>query len=317
MRILIVAGEASGDLHGSNLVKSLLKIRSGIEICGVGGKRMREAGVDILFDVKDMGVVGGTEIVGKIGFFWNIYRGLMAEINSDKYEAVILVDYPTLNLRLAKAAKKRGIPVFYYISPQIWAWWRGRIKKITRVVDKMLVILPFEEALYKEAGMDVEYVGHPFIDIVKPTMSKEEGYKRFGIEADRKVVGILPGSRKNEIDSLMSVMISAARIIKSKIPQVQFILPVADTMDKDYVANKIEGDSVDIKIVKGCTYDVMNISDFLIITSGSATLEAGLFSVPMVIVYKVSFLTYILGRMLLRIRDLGLVNIVAVYSIVP
>ncbi len=317
MRILIIAGEASGDLHGSNLVKSLLKIRPGIELCGVGGERMKEAGVELLFDAKDMGVVGGTEIIGKIGFFWNIYKGLLAEIYSNKYNAVILIDYPTLNLRLAKAAKKKGIPVFYYISPQIWAWRRGRIKTITKFVDKMLVILPFEEVLYKEAGMDVEYVGHPFIDVVKPTMSKDEGYKKFGIEPDKKVVSILPGSRKNEIDSLMSVMVSAAGIIKTKIPHVQFILPVADTIDKDYVASKIERNSVDIKIVKGYTYDVMNISDFLILSSGSATLEAGLFSVPMVIVYKVSFITYILGRMLLRIRDLGLVNIVAGKRIVP
>ncbi|MBI5183334.1 MAG: lipid-A-disaccharide synthase [Nitrospinae bacterium] len=317
MRILIVAGEASGDLHGSHLVKSFLKIRPDIEICGVGGEGMKEAGVEILFDAKDMGVVGGTEIIGKIGLFWNVYKRLSSEIKSDNYGAIILIDYPTLNLRLAKIAKKRGIPVFYYISPQIWAWRRGRLKKIRRFVDKMLVILPFEEAIYKKAGMDVEYVGHPFIDIVKPTMSKEEGYKRFGIEPNKKVIGLLPGSRKNEIDSLLLTMVSAAKIIKSRIPHIQFILPVAYTIDKDYIVSKIKGDSLDIKIVEGYTYDVMNISDFLILASGSATLEAGLFGVPMVIVYKVNLLTYILGRILVMVRDKGLVNIVAGQRVVP
>jgi lipid-A-disaccharide synthase len=270
---LIVAGEASGDLHGAELVQSLLDIYPQARFTGMGGTRMRDAGVNTLFGIERMGAVGLVEVFSEFGHYYNVYRALMEEIASRKYTAVILIDSPTLNLRLAKQGRRHDCPVYYFISPQVWAWRKGRIKDIRKWVHKMFVILPFEEEMYREAGVDAEFLGHE--------------------------------------------MLQAAEKIKKELGSCQFLLPVAETIDTDLIRQKLGSNPLDIKIVTGETYNVMNTCDTLIIASGSATLEAGILGCPMVIIYKLNPLTYRIALMLIKTPYYGLVNIVAGEGVVP
>jgi len=314
---LIVAGEASGDLHGAELVQSLLDIYPQARFTGMGGTRMRDAGVNTLFGIERMGAVGLVEVFSEFGHYYNVYRALMEEIASRKYTAVILIDSPTLNLRLAKQGRRHDCPVYYFISPQVWAWRKGRIKDIRKWVHKMFVILPFEEEMYREAGVDAEFLGHPFIDMVHPTRSREESLEKFSLNPDVKTVGLLPGSRMNEVTSLLDEMLQAAEKIKKELGSCQFLLPVAETIDTDLIRQKLGSNPLDIKIVTGETYNVMNTCDTLIIASGSATLEAGILGCPMVIIYKLNPLTYRIALMLIKTPYYGLVNIVAGEGVVP
>jgi len=314
---LIVAGEASGDLHGGKLVQELLDIYPNARFTGMGGIRMREAGVNTLFGIERMGAVGLVEVLSDFGHYFRIYRALKKEIASRKYNAVILIDYPTLNLRLAKQCRRYDCPVYYFISPQIWAWRKGRIKNIRDSVRKMFVILPFEEQMYRQAGVDAEFLGHPFIDMVRPTRTREESLQKFSLNSDLKTVGLLPGSRMNEINFLLDEMVGAALKIKKELGACQFLLPVAESMDYEMIHRKLSPNQLDIKIIKGEAYNVMNTCDALIIASGSATLEAGIIGCPMVIIYKLNPLTYWLALMLVKTPFYGLVNIVAGESVVP
>lgn len=316
LQILIIAGEESGDLHGSSLVHALKEVCPGASFYGLGGKKMRQAGVHTFFEIDRMGMVGLIEIFGNIFHYLKVYRTLAAEIASKKYSAAVLIDYPTLNLRLANLCKQVNCPVFYFISPQLWAWRRGRIDKIRRTVKKMLVFFPFEETLYRKAGVDAEFIGHPFIEQVRPTLPPEKTLKQLGLRPGVKTIGILPGSRKNEVEALLGVMMEAAAKIKEEIPDCQFLLPIADSFDPDYIHEKLSA-ALSIKAVSGNNYNVMNCCDFIITASGSATLEAGLLGCPMVIVYKLNFLTYWLARWLVKINLFGLVNIVAGEEVVP
>lgn len=315
--ILIVAGEESGDLHGSNLIDALKTVQPGVSFCGMGGKKMRRAGMRSFFDIDRMGTVGLVEIFGSLFHYVKVYRKLAAEIAGKKYDAAILIDYPTLNLMLARVCKRANCPVFYFISPQIWAWRRRRIKTIRRTVKKMFVIIPFEEPLYREAGVDVEFVGHPFIELVRPTLPADDALRKFGLRPGLKTVGLLPGSRKNEIDALLEVMVEAAGKIKQDIKDCQFIIPVADSIDPDSIRRRLGANDLNIKIATSASYDVMNCCDFLVAASGSVTLEAGLIGCPMVIVYKLNRLTYWVAKRLVEVDHIGLVNIVAGERVVP
>ena len=314
---LIVAGEASGDLHGAKLVQALLDVYPKARFTGMGGERMRGAGVQTLFGIERMGAVGFVEIFSDFGHYFGVYRGLVKEIASLKYTAVILIDSPTLNLRLAKHSRKHSCPVYYFISPQVWAWRKGRIEDIRKSVHKMFVILPFEEKIYQEAGIDAEFLGHPFIDVVHPTRTRGDSLEKFVLDSHKKIVGLLPGSRMNEINSLLDEILLAAEKVKKEMGECQFLLPVADTIDPVLIHQKLGSNPLDIKILKGETYNVMNICDALIIASGSATLEAGIMSCPMVIIYKLNPLTYWLALMLINTPYYGLINIVAGESVVP
>ena len=314
---LIIAGEASGDLHGAKLVQALLDVYPKARFTGMGGERMRDAGVNTLFGIERMGAVGLVEIFSDLGHYFGVYRALMKEIASLKYTAVILIDYPTLNLRLAKHSRKHSCPVYYFISPQIWAWRKGRIKDIRKSVHKMFVVLPFEEKMYQEAGVDAEFLGHPFIDVVHPTRTRGDNLEKFALDSHKKIVGLLPGSRMNEITSLLDEMLLAAEKVKREMGECQFLLSVADTIDPVLIQKKLGSNPLDIKILKGETYNVMNTCDALIIASGSATLEAGIIGCPMVIIYKLNPLTYWLALMLINTPYYGLVNIVAGESVVP
>ena len=314
---LIIAGEASGDLHGAKLVQALLDAYPKARFTGMGGGRMRDAGVNTLFGIERMGAVGFVEIFSDFGHYFGVYRALVKEIASLKYTAVILIDSPTLNLRLAKHSRKHSCPVYYFISPQVWAWRKGRIEDIRKSVHKMFVILPFEEKMYQEAGVDAEFLGHPFIDVVHPTRTRGDSLEKFALDSHKKTVGLLPGSRMNEITSLLDEILLAAEKIKKEMGECQFLLPVADTIDPVLIQQKLGSNPLDIKILKGETYNVMNTCDALIIASGSATLEAGIIGCPMVIIYKLSPLTYWLALMLINTPYYGLVNIVAGERVVP
>lgn len=229
--MMIVAGECSGDIYGSELAKSLSKIRPDVNLKGVAGPRMRQAGVDALFNAEDISAIGIFEAVGKLRFLKRVFDRLKKELHKKKCSCIILIDLPEFNLRLAKIAKEIGIPVIYYISPQIWAWRRWRIKKIRRYVDKMLVVLPFEVEFYNKSGLDVEFVGHPLIDLVKTSYSKEEICLRFDLELDKPIIGLVPGSRETELKYNFPTIIQSAKIIKKTLPESQFILPLAETLD--------------------------------------------------------------------------------------
>ena len=314
---LIIAGEASGDLHGAKLVQALLDAYPKARFTGMGGGRMRDAGVNTLFGIERMGAVGFVEIFSDFGHYFGVYRALVKEIASLKYTAVILIDSPTLNLRLAKHSRKYSCPVYYFISPQVWAWRKGRIEDIRKFVHKMFVILPFEEKMYQEAGVDAEFLGHPFIDVVHPTRTRGDSLEKFALDSHKKTVGLLPGSRMNEITSLLDEILLAAEKIKKEMGECQFLLPVADTIDPVLIQQKLGSNPLGIKILTGETYNVMNTCDALIIASGSATLEAGIIGCPMVIIYKLNPLTYWLALMLINTPYYGLVNIVAGESVVP
>jgi len=316
-RYLVVAGEASGDLHGSNLISALKVLQPLARFSGMGGSRMREAGVETLFGIERMGTVGVIEVLNEFDHYYKVYRTLLKEIASRKYDAVILIDYPTLNLRLAKQGRRFDCPVLFFISPQIWAWRKGRIKDIRESVRKMFVILPFEEKLYLDAGVDAEFLGHPFIDMVHPSRSREESKMKYSLEPGIKTIGILPGSRMNEINSLLGVMVEAAERIRNELGSCQFLLPIADSIDPDLIRERLGSNSLGIQLIQGEAYDVMNICDTVIIASGSATLEAGILGCPMVIVYKLNPLTYWMARLLVKIPLVGLVNIVAGEGVVP
>jgi lipid-A-disaccharide synthase len=316
-QILIVAGEASGDLHGGHLVRALKAQHPELQFEGVGGKHMQEAGVRTLYDIDRMGGMGLFEFINGLWHHIEIYRTLSREIAKGKYRAAILINYPFFNLKLAKVCKQWDCPALFYISPQVWASRKGRVNTIRETVSKMYVILPFEEPIFREARVDVEYLGHPFIDIAQPQVSREEALQEFGLDPAVKTVGLLPGSRMSEINYLLDDMVGAARIIQKELGKCQFLLPVADSIDPELIRQRLGENTLGIKILTGRNYDVMNCSDALIMASGSSTLEAGLFTVPMVIIYRVHPLTYFLAKFFTHITHFGLINIVAEEEVVP
>jgi len=315
--VMIVAGEASGDMHGAALVREMLKINPSLNFYGIGGNRLGEIGVELVANAAEMAVVGLTEVFFKLGKIIKIMNQMKKSMDSRKPNLVILIDYPDFNLPLARAARKRGIKVFYYISPQVWAWRKGRIEQIKKTVNKMAVILPFEVDTYKKRGFDVEYVGHPLLDLVKPHYSKSESRKKFNLSADKTTVGLLPGSRPSETQKLLPEMLQAAEILAQKIPDIQFILPLADTLEEKMISETIAGAGIKITVVSGNTYDVISCADLAIVASGTATLETALLGIPMIIIYKISPFSYFVGKLAISVKNIGLVNIIAGKTIVP
>jgi lipid-A-disaccharide synthase len=316
-KILIIAGEASGDLHGSNLVREVGKLDPSAQFYGVGSKRMREAGVRILADASEISVVGLTEVLLHIRKILGVMRLLKSFLREERPDFLILIDFPDFNIRIGKAAKKLGIPILYYISPQVWAWRKGRVKQIAELVKAIVVVFPFEIGLYQSAGVDVRYAGHPLIDVVHSGYSPDEARRELGLAPDRRTVALLPGSRTKEITHLLPDILGAARLLQEKFSDLQFVLPVAPTLDRDFIAAYCARCGVPIRIVDGRVYDALRASNAAIVASGTATLETGLMAVPMVIVYRISRLSYLIGRLLVDAEDVGLVNIVAGKRIVP
>jgi lipid-A-disaccharide synthase len=310
-RIMIVAGEASGDLHGANLVKEAKRLDPSLSFFGIGGPRMREAGVETLVDSSQMAVVGLIEVITHFNVISRAYLALKKILSADPPDLLILIDYPDFNLRIAKLAKRAGVRVLYYISPQVWAWRVGRVKKIGRVVDRMAVVFPFEVPFYEKEQVPVTFVGHPLVDIVHPSLSRTDAEALFGLDPSRKTVGLFPGSRKHEVKRMLPVILKSAQILKERIPDLQFILPIASSISGTDVADLIRSSSLEIKVVENMGYDVMQVCDAVITVSGTVTLEIALMTVPMVIIYRVSPLTYEIGIRLVKVDHFGICNIVA------
>jgi len=315
--VMIIAGEASGDMHGASLVREMLNIDSSLNFYGIGGNKLQDAGVALLAHASEMAVVGLTEVFSKLGNFLKIMNKMKKSLDSRKPDLVILIDYPDFNLPLAKAARKRGIKVFYYISPQVWAWRKGRIRQIKKYVDKMAVILPFEVDTYGQKDFTVEYVGHPLLDLVKPHYSRQQSREKFNISESKTTIGLLPGSRISEVEKLLPEMLQAAAILAQKIPAAQFILPLADTLKEEVVAGIISRFGIKVDVIRDNTYDVISCADLAVVASGTATLETALLGVPMIIIYKISPLSYLIGRLAVSVQNIGLVNIIAGKTIVP
>ena len=315
---MLVAGEASGDLHGANLVKALRHLSPDLEILGIGGAKMKEAGVKVLFDINQMAIVGFAEVLSQFKRLRGVFLKTCQIISAQKLDALVLIDYPGFNLRLAAHLRKRKmeLPIIYYISPQVWAWGGGRVKRIAKLVDRMLVVFPFEREIYRAKGLPVEFVGHPLLDIIGEEETKrEEIAADLDISLSKPLVGLLPGSRRQEVMRLLPLMLKAAKLMKKE-KDLQFILPRASTISSKEIHSLLTPDS-EVRVVTERTYRVMASADLLLVASGTATLEAACLGTPMLIVYKVSFLSWLVTKPLIKIPHLGLVNVVAGRKVVP
>lgn len=316
-KILLVAGEVSGYLHGAHLVEAIHRIDPEVQFFGVGGDGLEKKGMKLLYHAHSLSVVGITEVLFKLRSVLKALQGLKVSLDRERPDLIILIDFPDFNLRLAKIAHRKGIPVLYYISPQVWAWRPKRVKLIAQWVKKMVVLFPFEVPLYKAAGVDVEWVGHPLLDIVRPTLSKEEAFQQFGLDPQWTTVGLLPGSRIHEVERLLPPLLASTHLLQKEIPKLQFIIPLAPGISKMTLSPWMRNISASVKVVEGWAYDVMNLSELLITASGTATLEGAILGKPMVIVYRVSLPSYWIGRALIRVKSIGLVNLVAGKEIAP
>lgn len=316
-RILIVAGEASGDLYGAELIRSLKKLQNNLEFFGLGGKKMEEAGCKIIYNVVELAVVGFIEVLKNLRTFKEIYARMLILLEELKPDLVILIDYPGFNLRFARLVKEKGLPIIYYISPQIWAWGRFRINLIKRYVDRLIVIFKFEEEFYRKEGLEVSFVGHPLLDIVKPTMRDIEAKKSFGLSETKKIIAIMPGSREKEIQRHLPIMTGAVNLISKRLPDIQVVMVKAPEISNDIFERWKKNLKIPSVIIEGKNYDVLNISDLVLVASGTATVETAIMQKPMVIVYKLSLFTYILLAPQINLPYIGMVNLIAKKRIVP
>jgi lipid-A-disaccharide synthase len=315
--IILIAGEASGDLHGAHLVEELKLQNPNLTFSGLGGPQMREAGVDLYFDLTKLAVVGFVEVLKHYSEFKRIFNMTLEKIRTAKPDAVVFIDYPGFNLRLAKEVKKLGITTIYYISPQVWAWKKNRVFAIQRDIDKMIVIFKFEEDFYQRYGIKVSYVGHPLIDAIQDLKPKSEVFQELKLDEFKLTLGLLPGSRLKEIERHMPVMIEAAAYLKARYPMMQFVLVKAPTIDRELLESYVNEVSLPIVIAEQDHYSVVNACDLCVVASGTATLETAILEKPMVVIYKTSFFTWLLAKIFVTIPNIGLVNVVAQKRIVP
>jgi lipid-A-disaccharide synthase len=311
-KALIVTGEASGDLHGSNLIKAARDVDPGLSFFGVGGRLMEAAGCEILIPGEELAVMGLVEVAGHFSTIYRAFNRLKGILNGERRpDVLILIDFPDFNLRLAKAAKKAHVPVLYYVSPQVWAWRRGRVKKIAGVVDRLAAIFPFEPDFYKDQDIEVEYVGNPLLDEVHVSRSRVDFLGGYGLDPDRPVVGLFPGSRKNELKYNFDTILRAAELIRRQKTEINFLLPVASSLDPEIFQAILAELTLPITLVQENIYDAANACDAVITVSGTVTLQTALVGTPMAILYKMAPLTYAIGKRLVKVDHIGLANIVA------
>ncbi len=313
--IIMIAGEVSGDYIGAALIKELKKLDSGLNIFGLGGDRMAEAGMNILYHIKRMAFLGFAEVVKHLPFIRKVQSELIEVVRERNIRYAVLIDYPGFNLNFAKKLKGIGVKIVYYISPQIWAWGSGRIKKIKKLVDKMLVVFPFEEDLYRSNNVNVDLVGHPLVERIMEHqfLSRGELYNKLNLP-DRDILLIMPGSREHEVEEIFPEVISAGERLADEFG-LQVIVACSSNIDEKIFYRTAS--SKKFNVIKGFTYDLMNCSRLGIIKSGTSTLEAGLLGLPMVIVYKTSLITYLIGRSLVKVDSIGMVNIISGKKVVP
>jgi lipid-A-disaccharide synthase len=315
--LMIIAGEASGDMRAAEVAESLRQSVPALRMTGVGGEHMRKAGVQCFADITELAVIGFSDVIKNYGRIKKVFHHVLAEVDRQHPDAVLLVDYPGFNLRLARKLKDRKIKVIYYISPQVWAWKEQRIKLIKQVTDKMIVLFAFEQAFYKKYKMDVDYVGHPLMDQVKVTVPVSDVLASLRLNPGYPVIGLLPGSREKEITRHLPVMIEAAQILHQKNTNRQFVLLKAPTVSSQLIDPLIREAKCPIRVIEQTSYNEFNALTCCMIASGTATLEAAILQKPMAIIYKTSWLTYTLAKWLITIPNIGLANIVAGRTVVP
>jgi lipid-A-disaccharide synthase len=336
--VMLVAGEASGDKHGAALARSLNKLfpETQFEFFGAGGEEMRAAGVETLVDAREVAIIGIPEIIRALGKLYGAFRTLIDAARARQPQVIVLIDWPDFNMRIAKKLHRKGFKIIYYISPQVWAWRRSRVKALRRDVNKMLVILPFEEAFYQSENIDVEYIGHPLVEAVRVDTTREAFAAKYSLDTLRPIIALLPGSRHKEIHYHLPEMLDAAVRLqqatinpepslenpKSKIQNPkslspQFVLPLASTVSREEVESRVNDSGVEVRLIEGDTYNALGHADFAIVASGTATVETALAGTPMVIVYRGSELNWRLIRPLIHLDTFGMVNLIAGRRIVP
>jgi lipid-A-disaccharide synthase len=314
---MIVAGEPSGDLHGATLARAIRSLAPAARLYGMGGRCMAAEGVELLVDATGDATVGGTEAVGGVPALYRAYRRLRASLDGPGHpDTLVVIDFPEFNLRLARAARRAGIAVVYFIPPQIWAWRPWRVRLMRRVVSLVLAVFPFEPPLYRRAGVPVTFVGHPVVDALADAPSRDEARARLGLGTDGPVVGLLPGSRRHEVERVMPLMRRAAALIAARHPQVRFVVAQAPTVERATLEAAATA-GPPLTIVAANTYAVMRAADLLLVTSGTATLEAALLGTPMVVCYRLSRLSELLFAPLVRIPWISLANITLGRAVVP
>jgi len=330
--ILVVCGEASGDLHAAFLVKEILGIDPGIKISAVGGTNLKQTQAQIFYDIKDLSAIGVFDALKKLPKFFSLQKLILKKIEEEKPDGLILVDFSGFNLRLAKKINpsttlgidgepsrtiKKSIPIIYYISPQVWASRPGRIKTIKKYIEKIIVLFRFEEEFYKSWGIEAKFAGHPLLDIVKPVMEKKAFLGSYALSDSKTSIALLPGSRRQEIENILPVMLKASLLIQKNFNNVQFVIAKSSQVNWSVYNRLIHGLDMDIVIIEGKTYDCLNIADFCLVASGTATLETAIMGKPFVVIYKMNLLNYLFYRPQVRLPYIGIVNIVAEKKIIP
>ncbi|WP_321531192.1 lipid-A-disaccharide synthase [uncultured Desulfuromonas sp.] len=316
-RALIVTGEASGDLHGANLIKAAQQLDPDLSFCGVGGEKMAAAGCEILIPSSELSVMGLVEVVRHLPRIWRVFQQLKQLLFSPQPpDVVILIDSPDFNLRLAKQAKKAGIPVVYYVSPQVWAWRKGRVKGISAVVDRLAAIFPFEPDCYRGYPIDVRYVGHPLLDEAGISDDVEAIRQRYQLTGQGPTIGLFPGSRQNELTYSFPTIVATAAQLARSYPDADFIVPLAPGVDEEQLRPQLETAGVNATFVRDSIYDTAAVCDVVLCVSGTVTLQVALVETPMAILYKAAPVTYAIGKHLVSVEFIGLPNIVAGKSVV-
>jgi len=314
--LMIIAGEVSGDMHGAALIHELKKLDHNIEIYGIGGNLMKSEGAYLIYHLNRMALMGFVEVVKHIPFIKKVQSELIELVKEKNIATVVLIDYPGFNLNIAEKLKSLNVEIIYYISPQVWAWGKNRVNKIKRLVDKMIVVFPFEHEIYKTAGIDVDYVGHPLMEIIAghQYLSKEDLFNEYQLDFTKDILLLMPGSRKHEVEKIFPESIKAGEKLSNDF-NMQIVVSASQNISEDFLF-KIAKKSK-FKVIKGHTYDLMKYSKFGIIKSGTSTLEAAIFELPMVIVYKTSTLSYLIGKNLIKVKNIGMANIILNEQVVP
>jgi len=315
-KVMLVSGESSGDQHAANLFLELKKRCPGVQGIGMGAKKMAAAGVEIHYDSSDIGVIGVIEVIKRYAEIRRALKAMQQLLLEQRPDLLICVDYKEFNFKLATFAKKNGIKVLFYVSPQVWAWRPGRVVKYGKVIDMMAVIFPFEVPFYEKENVPVRYVGHPSVDTAYAKRSKEQDLNEYGLSSDQLVVGILPGSRTDEINRMLPIMLQAAELIQQTIPDIQFVLPQADSVSDALLQASFQHSNIQVKAIKNQFHDTVQCCDAVMTVSGTATLEIALLKVPMLVAYKLSTITYLLAKILVDTEFIGLPNIIAGKAVV-
>lgn len=317
LKLMLVAGEASGDKHAAHLVDALRERVGEIEVFGSGGEEMRARDVELLVHVRDVNIIGVPEVIRGIRRLYGAFRRLFEAARDRRPDLVVLVDWPDFNLRLAKKLKRAGLRVVYYISPQVWAWREYRVNQIRRDVERMLVIFPFEEEFYARHGVGADFVGNPLVGEVAPRHTRDEFFSAHGLDPSRELVALLPGSRRKEVAYNLPEIAGAVALMLERRPGVQFVLPLASTVDRAQVEAILERVAENVRLVERDTYSAVGHADFAIVASGTATLETALLGTPLVVIYRVSGINYALHRPLIHVDTFGMVNLIAGRRIAP